>query len=186
MSGMNVLKNMLRVGEINNVHPKEGMVDVLFPDMDNMVVYDIPLMKIEYDIPKIGEQALCLFLANGTEQGFCLGGFYSEKHPPPAKEKEIYKKQIDDDTYVEYNEETKLLKVVVEEVELEVIKGKVTVKAQEILLGDSASEGVPLGNQLKEWLDNHTHDFSWTSDSGNGKTSAPDPSPEPSKVVKLE
>ncbi|MBU8908497.1 Gp138 family membrane-puncturing spike protein [Desertibacillus haloalkaliphilus] len=80
-----------------------------------------------------------------------------------------------------------------------------------ILLGESASEGVPLGNQLKQWLDahqhditalknafdNHTHEYSWTNSGGNGTTSSPstsfpsstsDPtsgSPDSSEKVKI-
>lgn len=55
--------------------------------------------------------------------------------------------------------------------------------ATKLLLGSSgASEGVPLGNQLKSWLDNHTH----PGDSG-GTTGAPNSSsPSPSTKVFVE
>lgn len=54
-----------------------------------------------------------------------------------------------------------------------------------IYLGDKGStEGVPLGKQLKQWLDGHTHDYSWTSDGGNSTTSpVSNKSPEPSERV---
>jgi len=44
-----------------------------------------------------------------------------------------------------------------------------------IKLGGNATEGVPLGDSLKSWIDNHTHNFSsgysWTSGSGSGTIS---------------
>lgn len=68
--------------------------------------------------------------------------------------------------------------------------GAAILESPELLLGgEGAEEGVPLGAQLKEWLDNHTHDvsYSWTSEGGGATvTSAPPsaPSPDPSEVVK--
>lgn len=58
--------------------------------------------------------------------------------------------------------------------------GAAVIESPMILLGsEEAAEGVPLGTQLKTWLDGHTH-----SASGAGPPSAP--SPDPSKKVKLE
>lgn len=66
--------------------------------------------------------------------------------------------------------------------------GAAIVNGPEILLGSpGAEEGVPLGNELKKWLDGHTHDFSWTSSAGSGTTSAPtEESPDPSEKVFVE
>lgn len=51
--------------------------------------------------------------------------------------------------------------------------------------GEDADEGVPLGKQLKEWLDGHEHPYTWTSGAGSGTTGPPtSPSPDPSEVVK--
>jgi len=59
---------------------------------------------------------------------------------------------------------------------------------EKVYLGSSeAEEGVPLGSQLKEWLDGHTHDYSWTDSGGSGTTDAPgSESPEPSEKVVVE
>lgn len=66
--------------------------------------------------------------------------------------------------------------------------GAVVVESPEILLGsDGAEEGVPLGITLKEWLDGHTHEYSWTSSGGSGTTSPPtSESPKPSEKVMVE
>lgn len=65
--------------------------------------------------------------------------------------------------------------------------GDVTIDTPgKIYLGDGAGEGVPLGDQLKTWLDNHTHEYD--DDNGNGvstkTTKKPSgASPDPSKGV---
>ncbi|WP_163538310.1 phage baseplate assembly protein V [Gracilibacillus sp. YIM 98692] len=183
---MNLAKNMIRVGQVNNVYPSDGKIDVLFADKDE-VATKIPLLNHEYHMPNVEEPVLCLFLGNGMEQGFCLGSFYSEVTPTPVNDKNIYRKQLDDDTYLEYNKQQKVLKVNVEQVDIQVRNGRVTINADEVLLGTNASEGVPLGNQLKQWLDNHTHDYSWTDAAGNDQTSKPNsPSPSVSEKVKVE
>lgn len=51
--------------------------------------------------------------------------------------------------------------------------------ANKLFLGSSgASEGVPLGDSLKDWLDNHTHSgvSTGTSSSGTPNSSSPNPS----------
>lgn len=43
-----------------------------------------------------------------------------------------------------------------------------------IYLGDkNEAEPMPLGKQLKEWLDSHTHDYDWTSTGGSSTTKPP-------------
>lgn len=45
-----------------------------------------------------------------------------------------------------------------------------------VFIGEGAEEGIPLGTQLKDWLDNHTHDGGGPPDQA---------SPEPSEKVKI-
>ena len=64
--------------------------------------------------------------------------------------------------------------------------GEIIIQGGKVYLGsEDAEEGIPLGDKLKQWLDNHTHPYTWTSSGGTGSTSPPsEPSPEPSEVVK--
>ena len=49
-----------------------------------------------------------------------------------------------------------------------------------IYLGDkNEAEPMPLGRQLKEWLDNHTHDYDWTDSGGSSTTKPPKVSSPP-------
>lgn len=63
--------------------------------------------------------------------------------------------------------------------------GAAILESPQLLLGGSdAAEGVPLGLQLKQWLDEHEHPYSWTSGAGSGTTGPPtSPSPDPSGTV---
>lgn len=58
--------------------------------------------------------------------------------------------------------------------------GEIIIQGGKVYLGsEDAEEGIPLGNALKQWLDNHVHPYS------GGTTESPsNPSPEPSKVVR--
>ena len=68
-------------------------------------------MAYEYDIPEIGQQALCLFLGNDMDQGFCLKTFYSDVNLPPVANKNIYRKQFSDGTFIEYKKDSRELSV---------------------------------------------------------------------------
>lgn len=181
---LKIVRNLVKVGQVSSIDPEKGTVKVTFPDKDDIVSDDIPMLNFEYHMPDIEDQVWCLFLGNGLEAGVCLGKSYSEKTLPPANDKDLYKKQIDENMYIQYHKKTKIFNMKVEGVEIEVNKGKVNIKAEEVLIGDGAIEGVPLGDTLKSWLDNHTHPYSWTDPSGSGNTGIPSPSPEPSKKVK--
>jgi len=106
-----IARNMIRVGLVNSIDPVKGTVKVFFPDKDNTVSSDLPLLSFEYNIPSVGDQVVCLFLGNGLERGFCLGSFYSDISPPPVTSENVYRKQFDDGTYIEYNKSNKTLQV---------------------------------------------------------------------------
>lgn len=108
---LTLAKSLIRVGIINSVNAAEGTVDVLFEDRDNMISSDLPLLAFEYDIPKVGQQALCLFLGNNIEQGFCLKTFYSEVYQPPVSNENLFRKQFDDGTFIEYKKDLRELSI---------------------------------------------------------------------------
>lgn len=105
------IRNLIRVGIVSSVNETNGTVRVIFDDKDDMVSDELPLFNFEYNIPDITEQVVCIFLPNGLQQGFCLGGFNSLINPPPVQNKNIYYKKFSDDTWIEYNKETKELNI---------------------------------------------------------------------------
>lgn len=106
-----VLKNLIRIGIVSSINEKNGTVRVVFDDKNDLVSDELPLLSFQYDMPKIKEQVLCVFLPNGIQQGFCLGSFYSLVNLPPVKDKNIYFKKFDDGTWIEYNKKTKELNI---------------------------------------------------------------------------
>ena len=135
-----LVRNLIRVGKINAVNAVDGTVDVLFEDRDNQVMSDLPLMAFEYDIPEIGQQALCLFLGNDIERGFCLKTFYSDVHLPPVSDKNIYRKQFDDGTFIEYKKDSSELLIQASK--------PVTIKGNFNVQGNIAATGTVRGSNI--------------------------------------
>lgn len=104
-------RNLIRVGFVNSINAKKGTVQVLFPDKDNKVSNNLPLLSYEYHMPKVEDQVICLFLGNGLENGFCLGKFYSDINPPPQDDEKYYRKQFSDGTHIEYDKDQRKLKI---------------------------------------------------------------------------
>lgn len=79
---LRLVRNIAKVGRVSSVNASEGTVRVIFEDRDNSISNDLPLLEIA-STPNVNDQVLCLFLGNGIEDGYCLGGFYSNENPPP-------------------------------------------------------------------------------------------------------
>lgn len=109
---LTLARNLIRVGTVNSVNAESGSVDVLFEDKDNMILDDLPLFSFEYNMPDVGEQVVCIFLGNGIENGFCLGKYYSEIKKPPTSNKNIYIKEFDENTSIQFDKISKTLKVI--------------------------------------------------------------------------
>ncbi|WP_297429324.1 phage baseplate assembly protein V [Clostridium sp.] len=105
------IRNLIRVGIVSSINETNGTVRVIFDDKDDMVSDELQLLNSEYNIPEVKEQVLCLFLPNGLQQGFCLGGFYSFINPPPIQNKNLYYKKFDDGTSIQYDKSTKQLTI---------------------------------------------------------------------------
>lgn len=108
---LKLARNLIRVGFVNSINARKGTVQVLFPDKDNKVSNDLPLLSFEYNMPKVEDQVVCLFLGNGLENGFCLGNFYSDINPPPQDDEQYFRKQFSDGTYIQYDKNRRQLKI---------------------------------------------------------------------------
>lgn len=111
MNILSLVKNIVKVGKINSIDASKGTVSVLFPDYQNLISDNLPLLSSEYKIPKIGSSVLCIFLGNGLEQGFCLGEFYSNINTPKVNDENIFQKNFDDGTFIRFNNSTKVLEL---------------------------------------------------------------------------
>ena len=106
------IQNLFRVGKVSSVNPDNDTVRVVFPDKNNMVTAELPVLnrgsKVvkDYWLPDIGEQVLCLFLPNGNSQGFCVGSYFSDVDAPVVMDANIRRQDFGDGTYIEYNRST--------------------------------------------------------------------------------
>lgn len=175
------IDNIYRVGTVTKLLPDVAKVRVAFAERDNLESYDLPVLtkntaqNKDYWMPDIDEQVLCCFLPIGMEQGFIVGGFFSQPAPPPESSENVRATYFKDGTVMKYDRVSHTMSVdIPEEGALNIsVTGpvnvtatdKVTVSAPEIDLGEGGLEPVVLGeklatwitSELKPWLDNHNH-----------------------------
>jgi len=72
----------IRVGTVSSVNESEGTVKVLFPNYDDAVSHDLPIVKLGgvYALPAVGEPAVCLIYGSDL-QGFYLGSYFPSAAP---------------------------------------------------------------------------------------------------------
>lgn len=81
----------LRKGIISSVNREKCTARVIFPDLDEKVSYDLPVMQKNtlntkyYWMPVPEEQVICGFFANGMEEGVILGAIYSDADKVPSE-----------------------------------------------------------------------------------------------------
>jgi len=81
----------IRKGLVSSVNRENCTVKVYFPDWDEKVSFDLPVMQKNtlntkyYWMPEPNEQVICAFFANGTEEGVVLGAIYSEADKVPSE-----------------------------------------------------------------------------------------------------
>jgi len=81
----------IRKGLVSSVNRENCTVKVYFPDWDEKVSFDLPVMQKNtlntkyYWMPEPNEQVICAFFANGTEEGVVLGAIYSEVDKVPSE-----------------------------------------------------------------------------------------------------
>lgn len=104
------MAQMIRVGFVNARQPEKMRVKVTLRDTttSELVTDWLPVLcprackDMQYDLPDIGDQVLCLFLAYGLEQGFVVGAMYGQQ-TPPVQSGDKWHRLFEDGTYLEYD-----------------------------------------------------------------------------------
>lgn len=110
------LRDLFRVGLVVSTAPGNGTVRVQFPDVDNVVSYDMQVLfqKTHQDkaywMPDIGELVPCIFLGNGPEAGFVLGAVYNGADGVPVASQDKCHIKFKDGTTLEYDRAEHVLK----------------------------------------------------------------------------
>ena len=111
-----ILKNLVRIGKVSTVNGKDCRVKVVFPDKENCVSDELPVLQIGasgtagYWVPEVGTQVLCLFLpnasGNGLSAGFVIGAYYSQTMPPKESNESIRSIRFPDGSFIKYDSGT--------------------------------------------------------------------------------
>ena len=130
------MENIIRTGIVTQVYPDRATVRVQFPDDDEEVSWEFPVLQRktlkdkDYWLPDIGEHVVVIMLPYGQEQGFVVGAIYSDVDKPPETTKNKRVVVFEDGTRAEYDKENhKLFLDVKGEVEIKV-SGNVTIVSE--------------------------------------------------------
>lgn len=112
-----VLKSLIKIGEVSSVDYAKGTARVVFDDDDSIVSNDLPVLQTntlqnkDHAMPDIGEDVVCLFLPSGNEEGFILGAVYAGEVQPAETSKDIRSVTFLDGTEIKYDRAAHLLSV---------------------------------------------------------------------------
>lgn len=144
--------DLVRVGKVSSIDPKNMTARVVFEDKDNMVSDDfsiiVPFTKKDkfYSMPTINEQVLCVMLPNGTSNGYIVGSIYNEEDIPPISNKDKFHIKFEDETTIEYDKKTHTLKVDCKgDINL-FTTGKCNIKSKLYVDGDIKAKGSIIAN----------------------------------------
>lgn len=104
------MSQMIRVGFVNARQPEKMRVKVTVRDTTNapLITDWLPVLcprasgDMQYDLPDLGDQVLCLFLPYGLEQGFVVGAMYG-RQVPPVQSGDKWHRVFSDGTMLEYD-----------------------------------------------------------------------------------
>ena len=137
------MENVIRIGIVTQVYDDRATVRVQFPDDDEEVSWEFPVLQRktlkdkDYWLPDIGEHVVVVMLPYGQEQGFVIGAIYSDAEKPPESTRDKRVVVFEDGTRIEYDRKNhKLYADVKGDVEVKVsgeltaeVKGNVLVKS---------------------------------------------------------
>lgn len=114
---LEVLKSLIKIGEVSSVNYANGTARVVFDDDDSIVSNDLPVLQTntlqnkDHALPDVGEDVVCLFLPSGTEEGFILGAVYAGEVQPAETSKDIRSVTFSDGAEIKYDRAAHLLSV---------------------------------------------------------------------------
>ena len=124
-----LLLQVIRVGKVTARNAELHKVQVKVADTCGapLITDFLPVLAqrtvndCEYDLPDIGQDVVVIFMPNGLECGFVLGGFYNTNQRPNQTNPDIYQHSFKDGTFLQYDRSAHVLTADV--------KGDIAVKA---------------------------------------------------------
>jgi phage baseplate assembly protein V len=132
-----MLTNLLRVGTIAELDEEEYRVRVTSGDVLTdwiSVLAQRAGPDKTYWLPEVGEQVLIFSPSGDPAQGYVLAGIFSEKFPPNAKDKNIYRQDFANGSYIRHDKKENTMHIRVE--------GDLWIDAKNIYLNDPSFKPV--------------------------------------------
>lgn len=129
-------RQVVREGIVSVVYPERHSARVTFPDKDDVVSAELPILGLfsaknkSYALPDVGESVVCLFSGNDdmSGTGFILGARYDDKNKPAANSQDITRLDFSDGTFIQFDRGKSELRIE--------CKGDVIIKGKRILLNE--------------------------------------------------
>lgn len=135
LGGTIMAQRTVRIGKVSTVNYKTGMIQVTYPEFDDSVTAEFPVLSFtdEYKMPKIGQEVLVLHLSSGQSAGILLGKYWNKGNLPPnyGQGKNVFNKEIDEEfgkVYINYKDKTLTVYDEVGDVNLEIKSANRNVK----------------------------------------------------------
>lgn len=147
--------DLIKIGEVSSVNPAEGTARVIFDDDDGLVSYDLQVVhpntfkNKDYALPDVGTDVVCIFLGSGAEEGFILGGVYTDGNPPPEGSIDVRAVEFADGTVVRYDRAGHVLSVTIGGLTIQADRQQLAINApQQVTAEAGANVNVKAGAQI--------------------------------------
>ena len=129
------MNRLIREGKVSAVYPERCSCRVTFPDKDDLVSAELPILQPAgaknkfYSLVDVGDSVVCLMSPNADDgTGFVLGSRYSDKIKTPSKNKDVSMIRFDDGTYLKYDRKLHELRIK--------CVGKIYINGQEVRINE--------------------------------------------------
>lgn len=130
-------RRLISEGIVSVVYPERHSARVTFPDKDDVVSAELPILTAcgsqnkSYSLPDVGESVICIFATeddmSGT--GFIIGARYDDKNPPAVNSQDVTRMDFKDGTFIQFDRAKSELRIE--------CKGDVIINGKRIFLNEN-------------------------------------------------
>lgn len=146
---MDDVSDIVRIGHVSSVNPANCTVRVAFDDMcdpsgkpsvsgELQVMQPCTGSRKDFSLPDVGEHVRCVFLANGLQEGFVDGSYYTAGNMPKGGKVGLYRSTYSDGAVIEYDLNTHTATVTAQNIK---ITGKVEITGDVTVSGSITATG---------------------------------------------
>lgn len=124
---------MIRIGVVNTISYEDGVLSVIYPDLDDSIIDDVPILTFndEYKMPNIGDKVLIVKISDGTD--ICLGTYWEKENLPPLGIENAYCKKINEKTSIQYDVNDKSLVLEAERIKFKAISDGIEITLKDLM-----------------------------------------------------